>query len=118
MAALALFSTDFASLEAATEWVYEVVEDADPRTGQMRHPFVGCLPDIERFTSKNIPYLDDDLESGSLDSVKICYICSFSRSRHRELNEFGEGLPVEDVAQDIILLRKISNAHQPAESEN
>ena len=86
IAALALYSTDFVSVEQAVAWIYEEEEGADEGAGlKMRHPFVGCLPNTPDFTQTYLPYLDDDaMEKAIIESSLVCAICGKSRDQHRE----------------------------------
>ena len=63
VAAYALFSTDFRSIDAALSFIYEREEAAGDAMVRI-HPFVGCLPFINEFTTKNV---EEDYELGALN---------------------------------------------------
>ena len=88
VAAYAMFSTHFSSVESATDFIYEKQEFAGNDRPMMQHNFVGCLPQTHEFTQvggENIPYLND-IENGKTDPTQqeICYICHSGRGEHRE----------------------------------
>ena len=67
VAAYALFSTNFAGVETAMDFIYEQEEDGTSVYGRLKfvHKFYGCLPDTPEFTERqpqhqNIQYLDDN----------------------------------------------------------
>jgi len=56
IATLALYETDFVSVEAAVAWIYEEEEGEST----LRHPFIASLPATEEFTTSYLPYLDEE----------------------------------------------------------
>ncbi len=51
IAAFALYSTDFTSVEIAMAWVFEEEEGEEAGNEKMRHPFIKSLPETEVTTS-------------------------------------------------------------------
>lgn len=71
VAAYALFSTNFNSVESAMDFIYEKEDDIQDGRAKFVHTFVGCLPNTSEFTERafnNLPYLvdHDDLEDAIL----------------------------------------------------
>ncbi len=54
MSAFALFSTDFVSLAAAMQWVFEEEEGAEPGQVKMHHPFISSLPETDSTKSTQV----------------------------------------------------------------
>ena len=66
VAAYALFSTNFASVEMAMDFIYDQEEDSTFENGRPKfvHKFYGCLPDTPEFTEhhtqqQNVQYLNN-----------------------------------------------------------
>jgi len=49
VAAYALFSTDFVSVESAMDFIYEKVEGMVDGGEKFAHKFVGCLPNTPEY---------------------------------------------------------------------
>ncbi len=78
VSAFALFSTDFVSVAAAMQWVFDEEEGAEAGQEKMRHPFISSLPETEATKSTQVQYLD--LEKGG--NIKVCYLCNQPESKH------------------------------------
>ena len=82
VSALALFSTDFVSVENAIAWIYDT-EDSGSSFEIINHPFVACAPAIDMFTKSYVKFIDEeDLEHSLNKTLMICYICGNERERH------------------------------------
>ena len=104
VAAYALISTDFRSIDAALNFIYEreeAVGDALVRV----HPFVGCIPLSKEFTSKNA---EQDLELGDPNRFKVCFICQGNRLEHK--SELDNSVKEEKDMQMLKLIKDNSHA--------
>ena len=87
LASLALYNTNFVSIEGAMQWIYDEDDndyEAPDAMRKMRHPFVASLPQTNEFVQANIQYLNQDNEGGGVGASLECYICKFERARHKE----------------------------------
>ena len=85
VAAYALISTDFRSIDTALNFIYEREEAVDDAMVRV-HPFVGHIPLSFELSSKKA---EQDLELGDPNRSKVCFICQGNRLEHKsELENF------------------------------